>query len=305
MGYFHCPIGASYYDDDACIDCGMCSAQTSAEKVDASLKIRAYFKERRPRPGRATKIAVCGKGGVGKSTVIALMATALSDAAYEVLVLDADESNPGFHRILGFPEEPRPLASILPAKNINDSNPGESWFHAEKISIRDIPKDVILVKDGVKLMETGKITDPFQGCGCAMAGIAGELIQKLTLDEGQIVLIDMEAGVENFGRGVERYSDTVVIIVEPSFESIALAEKIAYMAEGMGIAGVSAILNKVPTEEMKARLYEELARRKIEIAGTIYLDQELFMAGFEGKPVRNTAATTSIKPIINSILTSR
>ena len=66
-------------------------------------------------------------------------------------------------------------------------------------------------------------------------------------------MVDMEAGVESFGRGVERNADTVLIIVEPSFESMALAGKIVYMSEGMGIYRVKAILNKVPSESMREK----------------------------------------------------
>ncbi|MCX5997793.1 MAG: AAA family ATPase [Chloroflexi bacterium] len=95
MGLFHCPLGAPYYDDDACIDCGLCYAKTSEERVEASRKIREYMKAHAPRTSVLSKVAVCGKGGSGKTTVVALLAMALKQSGRRVIVIDADESNPG------------------------------------------------------------------------------------------------------------------------------------------------------------------------------------------------------------------
>ena len=102
MGEFHCPVGALFYDDETCIDCGMCIARTKGEMVKASKKIRAYLKEHANKKNAIKKIAVCGKGGVGKSTTVTLMANALRRKNYDALVLDTDESNPGLYRIFPF-----------------------------------------------------------------------------------------------------------------------------------------------------------------------------------------------------------
>ena len=75
----------------------------------------------------------------------------------------------------------------------------------------------------------GKINDPFQGCACSLADVTRGLVARLSLMDNEILLIDMEAGVESFGRGVERSVDLVLSIVEPSFESMALAKKIVYL----------------------------------------------------------------------------
>ena len=77
MGLFHCPMGAPFYDDEACIDCGMCSATTKEAMVEASKKIRDYLRSHTEKKGAINKIAVTGKGGVGKSSVVTLMANAL------------------------------------------------------------------------------------------------------------------------------------------------------------------------------------------------------------------------------------
>ena len=100
MGIFHCPLGVAFYDDEGCIDCGMCAAETQEQMVEASKKIRAFLKANAPNPGPVKKVAVCGKGGVGKSSLTTLLAGSFLRRGYRVCVLDTDESNPGLSRFL-------------------------------------------------------------------------------------------------------------------------------------------------------------------------------------------------------------
>jgi CO dehydrogenase maturation factor len=302
MGEFHCPMGAAFYDDEECIYCEMCSAETDEQKVEASKKIRDYLKSHAPTMGPVKKIAVCGKGGVGKSTTVVLIANVLRSKGYSVLVMDTDESNPGLSRLFGFVKEPKPLITLLSRFSTGDRSPDAEWLQREKIAIPDIPAEYILNRDGLKFMMVGKIQDPFQGCACSMADMTRDLMGKLIVADKEIVLVDMEAGIESFGRGVERNMDTVLMIVEPSFESMALAEKISYMAKGMGIVRVKAILNKVPSEKTRKRMIEELTKRNISSIGTVFYDLELNEAGFEGTALGDSAATKDIRTIIDILL---
>jgi len=302
MGLFHCPMGAAFYDDEGCIYCEMCSAVTEQEMVEASKKIRAYLRSHAPSEGPIKKIAVCGKGGVGKSTIVVLIANVLRSKGYSVLVLDTDESNPGLFRLFGFDKEPKPLITLLSRFSSGDLNPDSEWLQREKIIVPDIPAEYILNRDGLKFLMVGKIEDPFQGCACSMADMTRDLMGKLLVTDEEIVLVDMEAGIESFGRGVERNVDTVLVIVEPSFESMVLAERIGYMAEGMGIVRVKAVLNKVPSEKVKQRMTEELIKRNIKSIGAVYFDPQLYEAGFEGTVLGDSRATGDIQTIITLLL---
>jgi len=92
MGIFHCPIGAAYYDDEPCIDCGLCLAKTKEESVEASKKMREYLRSHNTiKSVTSKKVAICGKGGTGKSTITALLAIAIQKLINLVLVLDMDE----------------------------------------------------------------------------------------------------------------------------------------------------------------------------------------------------------------------
>jgi CO dehydrogenase maturation factor len=302
MGLFHCPMGAAFYDDEACIDCGLCSATTKEEMVKASGKLRDYLRSHAARKGAIKKIAVAGKGGVGKSTIVTLMANTLKKDGYSVLVLDADESNPGLYRMFGFKKQPRPLMSLLSRFSPGEPEPDAAWLKHDQITSQDIPPEYVLESRGLRFLMVGKIADPFQGCACSMAGITRDLMARLVVKDKEMVLVDMEAGIESFGRGVERYVDVVLIVVEPSFESMALAEKVGYMAEGMGIGRVMAILNKVPSEKIRQRMVDELDKRGIRIIGTVYLDRHLSEAGFEGRALGNSRAAGDMKGIINLLL---
>ena len=302
MGLFHCPMGSPFYDDDDWIDCDMCSATTHEEMVEASKKIRAYLRSHAVNKGVIQKIAVAGKGGVGKSSVVTLMANALRGKGYAVLVLDTDESNPGLYRMFGFDKEPKALMTLLSRFSLDEPEPDTEWLRRDEIVIDDIPSEYILNNDSLKFLMVGKIDDPFQGCACSMADITRDLTEKLVVRDKEIVLVDMEAGIESFGRGVERSVDTVLVIAEPSFESIALAEKIAYMAEGMGISRVRAILNKVPSEKVRQKMADELNQKNVKPIGTVYLDPELSRACFEGIALENSKATEDIKEITDRLL---
>jgi len=290
MGLFHCPLGAPYYEDDACIDCGLCYAKTSEEKVEASRKIREYMKAHAPRTSAVSKVAVCGKGGSGKTTAVALLTLAFKEAGGSVIVIDADESNPGLGRMLGVGGEPKPLSDLF----------GEGGLFSEraKFSMEDIPPGFVSVVDGVRFMEVGKILDPFQGCACSMAETARQIVEKLELKEGELLILDMEAGVESFGRGVERHADTILIVVEPSFESIAVAGRIAQMAQGMGIGRVGAVLNKVSSEAFASRTMQELEKLGVKVFGALHYRQEIAEAAFEGEMVKSGVAVKETGIII-------
>jgi len=302
MGLFHCPMGAAFYDDEGCIDCSMCTATTREEMIEASNKIRAFLRLHAEKKGAIKKIAVSGKGGVGKSTMVTLMANALAGKGYSVLVLDTDESNPGLYRMFGFNKAPKPLMTLLSRFSFGDPEPDTEWLAREEIAIQDIPSEYILDRNGFKFLMVGKIEDPFQGCACSMADITRTLMGKLVVKDREVVVVDVEAGIESFGRGVERSVDTVLMIVEPSYESIVLAEKIGYMAEGMGISRTRAILNKIPSEKARRRILEELNKKNIKYIGTVYFDPQLSEAGFEGKALGDSKATEDVREIISLLL---
>jgi CO dehydrogenase maturation factor len=112
-----------------------------------------------------------------------------------------------------------------------------------------------------------------------MGALSREFLNRLSLAEDEVVLVDMEAGIEHFGRGVETGVDSVLIVTEPSYDSLELAEKIGALATQVGAKEIWAILNKISSEEMGRRLREELERRNIHVIGSLQYDPEVLQAG--------------------------
>jgi CO dehydrogenase maturation factor len=294
-------MGAAYYDDDACIDCGMCTANTSAEKVAASRKIREYLKDHAPAAARVSKIAICGKGGSGKTTFTVLLARALAEGGSSVIVLDADESNPGLGRLLGLDGQPMPLRGLIKIQQPAGSVRDDPLMQREEFYMEDLPLKYVAGGNGLRFIMAGKIEDPFQGCGCSVAAAARDVVEKLRLRDGEVMLIDMEAGVESFGRGVERLADTVLAVVEPSYESIVLAEKINFMSQGMGIGRAGAVLNKIPTPALGTKTQAELEKRLVKVFGSVGQHADLAEAGFEGKPLDSPRALQEVRAVVAAL----
>ncbi|MFC2034398.1 P-loop NTPase [Chloroflexota bacterium] len=302
MPDFHCPMGAQFYEADDCILCGLCTAINKDELVAASKKLRAYLKEHGEKDIPMQKIAISGKGGVGKSTITTLLAEILADEGYGVLVIDTDESNPGLYRMFNFEKQPQPLMKLLSRFAIGEPEPNTEWITKDEISISDIPEEYILRSNGNKFMMVGKIEDPFQGCACTMADVTRSLLEKLVLGANELIIIDMEAGVESFGRGVERGVDTVIAVVEPSYESLSLAGRIKSMADGIGVNKVRAILNKVPSEEALQKMKDQLITRNVKVAGVVHYDPAVSEAGFDGVPPGDSKAREELTVIVRSLI---
>jgi CO dehydrogenase maturation factor len=254
------------------------------------------------------KIAVCGKGGSGKSAVLALLARALRDGGAHVLVVDSDESNPGLYRVLGFDRRPRPLLELVGGKKqvfptfSDETAPGESLLTREAFHIADLPSDYVVERDGIGLVCVGKILQSLEGCACPMGVLNREFLKRLSLQENEIVIVDMEAGIEHFGRGVETSIDSVLIVTEPSYDSLELAEKISALAAEVGVGRVWTVLNKIGSEEVAARLRRELGRKGISVIGSIGYEPEIFEAGLEGRPVRRDKLETDVGSILDQVL---
>jgi len=249
------------------------------------------------------KISVCGKGGSGKSTIVTLLANEARARGYHVLVVDSDESNSGLFHMLGFDHPPVPLMELVGGKkDLKQKMAQTNVLREARIVTAQIPEEHLLQRDGLMLVSIGKILQSLEGCACPMGVLSREFLKKLTLRDDELVVVDMEAGVEHFGRGVDTSIDSVLVVVEPPLESVNVGQKIHELASGIGIKNVWAVLNKVPSEEIATRLKAELERRHIEVVGCIHSDVNIFNSSMEGKIPVSGAAVWEIKGVVDSIL---
>ena len=152
------------------------------------------------------------------------------------------------------------------------------------------------------MVAVGKIHQALEGCACAMGVVSKEFLKKLRLDPDQVALADMEAGIEHFGRGIETGVDVVLAVVEPSLESMYLAEKIEKLTTSSGARFGGAVLNKIDSEQTAEHLAEQIAKRGVPIAGVIMYHREIAAACLEGRPLQLEPALQEIRGIVDGAL---
>jgi CO dehydrogenase maturation factor len=212
------------------------------------------------RRGKATmKIAISGKGGVGKTTIMALLAEEFKQAGKDVLVIDADPS-PHMAETLGVehPEEIRPIAEMTKLLVERSGKTEGSPMYNMNPEVNDLLVDFMVQHNGMKLMVLGAIQTGDKGCACPESNVLRRMLTKLLLTKDQVVLLDMEAGVEHLGRGTIAGIDHLLIVVIPSKSSIRTALKVKKLAEDVKIPKISFVGNLVTDEEDKTFLAQGL-----------------------------------------------
>jgi CO dehydrogenase maturation factor len=255
------------------------------------------------------KIAICGKGGSGKSVITRLLAGGLVRRGLRVLLVDSDESNTGLHRMLGFDTPPRPLVDYLGGKQKVEkmieerirSGVPESMVCVmqRELSTDDLPPEFVLRRNGIELVMVGKILMALEGCACPMGIVSRSFLRDIILRPDQIALVDMEAGVEHFGRGVESSMDCVLVAVEPSFESLEIAGRIAELSRQIRIGDVWAVLNKVQSAAVAGEITSKLAEAGLSVIGTIPFSQDIFLSCLRGTPLASDILASEVDKILD------
>ena len=235
------------------------------------------------------KVMICGKGGSGKSTVTVLLARALRAAGKSVLVVDADESNLCLHRLLGASLPAAVMESMGgrqgAKQQLQPSLPPQEALLADPLTIASLPSACLAEADGVKLLVVGKIQAYGEGCACMVGSISKNILSRLREGEREVVLVDAEAGLEHFGRRIDAFCDLVLAVVDPSYESLAMAGRIADLAREAGLETFT-VLNKVEAE-LEATMREALAGQRI--VATITRSQAMFVDSLHGRRLSGEA----------------
>ncbi|HSO10023.1 MAG TPA: AAA family ATPase [Desulfoprunum sp.] len=252
------------------------------------------------------KIAIGGKGGVGKTTVTALLARTLAaDTRNTVIAIDADPVA-NLAAALGIPED-QPIRPISELSDLiaerTGAKPGTmGGFFTLNPKVDDIPDRFSLERDGVKLLVMGTVQTGGSGCICPESTILKALMTHLVLYRDDIVVMDMEAGIEHLGRATSSSVDALVIVVNPGARSRAAAEKIRKLGRDIGIKKIIVLGNRVSGPED-----EELIRQSLpgfEILGFLPEDQEIVTADREGRRPHEdlTTAPSELSIIVDKLL---
>ena len=250
------------------------------------------------------KIAITGKGGVGKTTLVSTLACILSKD-HNVFAIDADPDM-NLAISLGIRENITPISSMRKLiEERTGAEPGTSFGEVFKMNpkISDLPDKLSYdyKKDGsLKLMVMGTIEKGGQGCVCPATVLLKTLLRNIIVKKEEIVILDMEAGIEHLGRRTAESVDLMIIMVEPSLKSIETAERIKKLSEDIGIKKIVAILNKCSSNDEKDFVEKKLVELNITLIGIIPTDKNVVMSDIEGKPLisyGNSVALSSIKKI--------
>ncbi len=240
------------------------------------------------------KILVSGKGGCGKSTISAMLGKYLAENDHHVLIVDADESNPGLYRMLGLPRV-KTLAEHLGGKKrakilMAAEGKGELDEELFKWTLDEVPGEILARKGNLAVLTIGKIEEAEEGCACPFGFLARKLLEGIRLKEDEVIIVDTEAGIEHFGRGVDKYVDVVIDVAEPSVESIELSKKIASLSESLSLRHFL-VLNKALQE-----VEEKLSVRPDVV---IPFDRNFILDSLTGKEVEPIAQVEKLWNIIN------
>lgn len=237
------------------------------------------------------KIAVSGKGGVGKTTFTALLARTLDREGKHVLAIDADP-DANLAAALGIPE----AEAIVPIAEMKElifertgAQPGTvgGYFRLNP-KVDDLPDGLSARLGNIKLMRLGGVKKGGSGCICPESALLRALVTHIVLARDEVVIMDMEAGIEHLGRATAQSVDKLIVVVEPGRRSIDTAEHIRTLASEIGLQRFAVVGNKIRNEADRHFLQKHLP--DFEFLGFLPYDDALIEADLEGVSPFETAS---------------
>jgi CO dehydrogenase maturation factor len=253
------------------------------------------------------KIAVAGKGGSGKTLVAGSIAFLLARAGYTTLAIDAD-SAPNLGFLLGL--SAREAGAIVPvsknegliAAKTGTAYPG---VYALNFTVDDVvSKYAVPTPAGAHLLVMGTVTSMGAGCTCPANSIVRVLLRHLLVERDEMVVLDMEAGVEHIGRGTAESVDMMLVASDAHRQSLAIAERILRMAQDAGIPRAALVGNRIMDAGQEQVIKDFAQARDLAVAGMIPFDAAVTRAGIAGDSIetlQNSAAVRAIGGILDRI----
>lgn len=234
------------------------------------------------------KIAVSGKGGVGKTTWAALLAGAYAARGDRVLAIDADPS-PNLANALGYPAElAREIVPIAEMEDLIYERTGAQkgtvgGYFKLNPRVDDIPERFSAEHDGIRLLQLGAVQHGGAGCICPESTLLKALVTHLLLARNEAIILDMYAGVEHLGRGTSQAVDAFLIVVEPSARSLQTARQIVSLARDIRIPHLFLVANRVRSQDDRAFISAHAP--ELPLLGVLAEDNAVLEADRLGVPV--------------------
>jgi CO dehydrogenase maturation factor len=237
------------------------------------------------------KIAVSGKGGVGKTLIAAGLAHGFAERGLKTIAIDAD-SSPNLALTLGLSaEEARKIIPISENKELVDSktSTGYSGVYRLSFTVDDIVREYsVSTPLGVNLIVMGTVKSMGSGCMCAPNAVIRALLRHLIVERDEAVVLDLEAGVEHIGRGTARQVDALLIVADSNLKSLEIAKHIHDMAAAAGMQKLYLVGNRVMNETQKEVIKSYAEKNDLSILTYIPFDPKVMEADMQGEtPLRN------------------
>lgn len=247
------------------------------------------------------KIAVSGKGGVGKTTVAAGLIKIIVDQGYKVFAVDADP-DVSLGTLLGFPAATiNDLKPIVEMRDlIAEKVGGSGSLFTLNPEVDDLVQDFTLQKDKLLFLKMGAIKQGGSACYCRENSVLNALIAKLLVREQEYVILDMGAGIEHLTRGTAEGVDTMIIVTEPSRVSVNTARVVKKLALEIGIKEVKFIGNKIRTIKEEKFLADELTGE--DILGFLPFSDQVLDEAMEGTYASGSYISPELKAIAHKII---
>ena len=240
------------------------------------------------------KIAISGKGGVGKTVLTALLSKVFAESGYSVLAIDADpDSNLAATLGIPHPEKIIPISEMSALiEERTGARPGQAGtFFKLNPKVDDLPEKYSVKYNGIRLVVMGGIKKGGSGCYCPENVLLGALITHLLLARSEVVIIDTEAGIEHLGRATARAIDKLIVVVEPGRRSIETARTIDKLARDIGLQNIAIVGSKIHSQSEKEFLTSNLP--SFEFLGFIPYDQALVDADLANRPLLDSSQQIS------------
>jgi len=231
------------------------------------------------------KIAISGKGGVGKTTFAAFLIRALADEGKKVLAIDADP-DANLAQALGI-KDTGPIVPIAQMKELIEERTETKLgtmggFFKLNPKVDDLPDRLSIDLDGIKLMVMGGIQSGGSGCVCPESIMLKNLVRHIVVARDEVVVLDMEAGLEHLARGTAQAVDHLVVVVEPGRRSIETAHQIKRLAGDLGIRSLKFVGNKIRADADREFLEKQMP--EYPFIGFITFKDSIIEADLEGRP---------------------